>query len=1067
MRKVFLPFWSVTLLIVLISLFGANSASNNTYESGEESEQHPNEESSEESSVDENNENQMGAYVENDYFNYSPEQIYLLIIADSQTTLPSGVLCQLDYNHIFDLLSNPLGARLIANRFTEFFSLPDVSSFAADMIHDNFYLNLNIFSAVDYDDFIHANIPNLILLRTLNLHSFARKLNLNGFIGLLKSLPPDFVVLPSQNFLLPHLFDLPQMDYPLLYLKRGITFNPDEVDINFDSSAVNDFNTWNIALQLFKYKLINYEEYTTSIYIEDLIESINEAYACYYSLFTRSNYNYFGISDNNAMFGSISDFISLEGVTIDDIGSSVGLPDFMNVKYTDLTSQSRIRYRLVLYVALFNPNIVDSLSILNDLIVNLVTSAHANDFTKAEINFFVTECFNREFFDAISRIFRVAPRSRFRRVAEYKIGKDQAIFEKTMENIPSAVISLPFFTRWTESEFLDQGIKLKNEIFYKTRQSFLIPALSTSSSSRSNSDDEEHNSMNYIADSPSSIKRSRDGSSVVSSAFDSHFLTTQQISHFITPVNERNYNTEESFVVPCPDKEFFLERMDNLMQNLESPDFGEAAWKHKIDAMTILNPETRDVYANHEATLDDFVRKTFKIIYLVYLKPNINFRIDFEGSPSFGNGLKQETIEMFNRAILLPKYKIFHYNFRILGFVPYPLLDPQVLGMLGYLNAFSITVDQPVCWQLSSDYTKFLFYEENPHESMDDLVNTLYGKLFDNINALVDPYINPIDYFPTTFHSHQPLPFSDSFKHTPLDLFSPFDASKSGFTNLGTFLQHQTLELLDETIIIPPSKKRFCFEESKGESVGNLIDSKEDEAGSEIDLELEKEIFERSERLAKQELLKRQVVEAIIEVLTREIIEHLLIGRYYFMRMYLRAFNIFSMKFITSAFYDQLQAAHSKPFTVEEIIKGLRFTNERADIVITGSDGELLTPRQTLEMIIQTFDAKMLRTFYWFCTGCFSLPIGGLESKPIDVHVVDQLLLPSAATCYRYFKFNVQKTFLANLGALRRALLESSGYHYIETHTQRQIEATGADSMASILAQNAIDEEGQVADQIE
>ena len=60
-------------------------------------------------------------------------------------------------------------------------------------------------------------------------------------------------------------------------------------------------------------------------------------------------------------------------------------------------------------------------------------------------------------------------------------------------------------------------------------------------------------------------------------------------------------------------------------------------------------------------------------------------------------------------------------------------------------------MDQPVCWQLAADYTKFLFYEENPLETMENLIRVIYGPLFDNIDKLVDPHVNPIDYFRQLF----------------------------------------------------------------------------------------------------------------------------------------------------------------------------------------------------------------------------------------------------------------------------------------------------------------------------
>ena len=235
----------------------------------------------------------------------------------------------------------------------------------------------------------------------------------------------------------------------------------------------------------------------------------------------------------------------------------------------------------------------------------------------------------------------------------------------------------------------------------------------------------------------------------------------------------------------------------------------------------------------------------------------------------------------------------------------------------------------------------------------------------------------------------------------------------------------------------------------------NLVESKMEVVDPDVE--------SNRERYEEQMDLKQQIVDAIIQVVSEEISNIYSLEDLISFVISLRAFNQFSQPFLTSTFYDQLQASHSKPFTAEEIIKGLVYKDARVDIEIVGPEGEILTPKETLERILRTFDSNLLRAFYWFSTGCLCLPIGGLDSNPIQVQIYDQLLLPSAATCFRIFKFNVQKYYIANLGALRRALLESSGYHYIEAREQRQIHASGANNMAVIMAQHAGPEhEGQI-----
>ena len=259
-----------------------------------------------------------------------------------------------------------------------------------------------------------------------------------------------------------------------------------------------------------------------------------------------------------------------------------------------------------------------------------------------------------------------------------------------------ATVSLPFLVRLPEYEILKKRLEITDEEFYKSVNCLKLMSLvlhlqlplpfpeDQMTENADNSDLIEILDF-LVTDAPQTgNKRSHDGTIVTRTPFSSHFLSQDQIDSLTEPINNQVLQRTQTYTVPCPDKDFFLARMDNLMQNLDSADLGETAWNMKVAEMIKTDPGIKDVYEEHENILDAFVQQTFKIIHSVHLTPNKAFKIEFIDSPSFGNGLKQETIEIFNRAILLPKYKIFYYNPRILGFVPYPLLDPVIMGMLGF-----------------------------------------------------------------------------------------------------------------------------------------------------------------------------------------------------------------------------------------------------------------------------------------------------------------------------------------------------------------------------------------------
>ena len=52
---------------------------------------------------------------------------------------------------------------------------------------------------------------------------------------------------------------------------------------------------------------------------------------------------------------------------------------------------------------MFNPSVASSPQIINNLIVKLVRDAHANDFTAAELKFFVLACFEMGYAEAAAK----------------------------------------------------------------------------------------------------------------------------------------------------------------------------------------------------------------------------------------------------------------------------------------------------------------------------------------------------------------------------------------------------------------------------------------------------------------------------------------------------------------------------------------------------------------------------------------------------------------------------------------------------------------------------------------
>ena len=966
-------------------------------------------------------------------FSLTPDMVYNEIIGGVRANLPNNIIAHLSPEQLTFLIKDPLGARLVAGKYMEL--IPDLIGFLdVNDFNEEFFKHLPVF--FDDDNVQIEQIPAIIICSTVRIQSMYRMLNLRGFIEKFENFDHQVALTLDPVYILPHLFNLERVHNPSFYLARGLTFNPDQ------AGSRKDFILWNISAQLFIYNIIHRKgEFDFEEIVGIALDELKRGHEYFGEESRDLKINYFGIEEDSifkysSIFNTETPLLLRDNpdMTISTLSASLGLPtDFESINYVDLSSDLAIIYRLVVYIAIFNPTLIDEVE-LDRIIVNLVSVSKPADFSQPEFDFFVSSCFRNGLSNVIAKIFNVCSDSSFRRAGETILLSDRAAFDRFVGRLSNVGDRLSFLGIWNRHP-LDSSIILTDENFYSEAQMKRMTS--------SDVDVEADVEADVVDDAPSfplvRTKRLVNGDSVQRSTAHSHFLTSSQLTSLLRSFPSSSLRRQKiTFTVPYPDANFFNDRIDNLLQNVNSPDFGEKAWADRIAA--IEDPLAREQYARNEPILHEFVLETFKAAYKMYKEPTITFNIQFTDHEGYGEGPTREALELLSRALLLPRYKIFHYNTRIVGFVPYPLLHPDIMGVLGYINAWFIRLRLSVNWHLPVDYIQFLFYEEDPNAPMQDVIEHLYPDLFKNIDALLCDSTNPLDYFTTTFHSHSPFPFSDGTAATPLDLYAPHDSSSSQYSSLSMFLSGENVELLDEIIQVPAKRCRH-FEETKGES------SREECSPEEIDLEM---------RYSEQVALKREIVDAIKQAVSLEIIDHLLLGRFSFIRQFLRSFNKFAQSHVNSHFYSRLQEVQNVEIQAEDIISGLNYQNERLDIQIRGNEDEILTPKQALELILQSYSPKMLRAFYWFCTGCSSLPLNGLAQYPIGVHVTGERLLPSAATCFRLFRFHTQPTLAANLGALQIALTESSGYHYIENRSQVGAAASSVERIANALANVAM-----------
>ncbi|TEB20493.1 hypothetical protein C9890_0055, partial [Perkinsus sp. BL_2016] len=773
----------------------------------------------------------------------TPDMVYNEIIGGVRANLPNNIISRLSPEQLTFLIKDPLGARLIAGKYMEL--IPDLIGFLdVNDFNEDFFKHLPVF--FDDDNVQIEQIPAIIISSAVRIQSMYRMLNLRGFIEKFENFDHQVSLTLDPVYILPHLFNLERVHNPSFYLARGLTFNPDQ------AGSRKDFILWNISAQLFIYNIIHRKgEFDFEEIVAIALDELKKGHEYFGEESRDLKINYFGIEEDSifkysSIFNTETPLLLRDNpeMTISTLSASLGLPtDFESINYVDLSSDLAIIYRLVVYIAIFNPTLIHEVE-LDRIIVNLVSASKPADFSQPEFDFFVSSCFRNGLSNAIAKIFRVCSDSSFKRAGEAILLSDKAAFDRFVGSLSNVGDRLSFLRIWNRHP-LDSSIVLTNENFYSEAQMKRMASSAV--------DAEDDVEADVADDAPGfplvRTKRLVNGDSVQRSAAHSHFLTASQLTSLQSFPSSSLRRQRRTFTVPYPDANYFNDRIDNLLQNVNSPDFGEKAWADRIAA--IEDPLAREQYARNEPILHEFVLETFKAAYKMYKEPAITFNIQFTDHDGYGEGPTREALEFLSRALLLPRYKIFHYNTRIVGFVPYPLLHPDIMGVLGYINAWFIRLRLSVNWHLPVDYIQFLFYEEDPNAPMQDVIEHLYPDLFKNIDALLSDAINPLDYFTTTFHSHAPFPFSDGTAATPLDLYAPYDSSSSQYSSLSMFLSAENVELLDEIIELPTKKCRHLKETTEGPVEDS---SREECTQEETYLEM---------RYMEQLTLKRVIVDAI------------------------------------------------------------------------------------------------------------------------------------------------------------------------------------------------------------
>lgn len=728
-------------------------------------------------------------------------------------------------------------------------------------------------------------------------------------------------------------------------------------------------------------------------------------------------------SDRQAAFdlleSSDSSSIVVADLARDWFGFSLADTNF-SIDYNSLSTTKRIQFRFIMYLCLTLPsNNEQNLPLFEDLYWSFVNyTGSAEHIGLYESIYFIDLCVANPELGSfpLVRYYAKSQSSRFSKLIKDRVKPQHVVNFKN----PIHQVSLALNHEYSADILNDESL-------FKRRMNLQDqPEIQEVTDTNARSGDDEDGSVAqntlafeavavdgsrhrrkrdvFEATQPSRYSQNEDKRRRVDYLQD-HFLSEEQLcalfgaDYFVEQVGFR-------LEIVYPDKTYLEARLGHFLQNLESPDFGESDWK----ANKIADPEK-------DEQIKKFVMGGFELVHKLMHSRFDRGMLRFKGSTSYGRGLILEALNMLGRVCILPFLELFMYDSRLKGFLPLPLLAPEMMAHLGYLSGLLILYDMPVNWNIAPAYSAFLNYVERLDEPLSYLAEYLYAPIFSNFYVLAS-YVDGgdlLDYIPTVITSHFPFPLKyckRDFPERRLNLYS------AGAGTTGCYLRLDAL-LPDKKALLLQSPDLF-ESKTEDEDATALIEHKSSEPS------VQERFYARTE-----------FVNAMKPILLDDIALRMKLGRFEFQRHLLRVFRpSFHEMMLSSDLMARYWTATEKPFTAEDIKSGLLFSNEDLLVQVDDDSGAVATisAGEAFETILDSCSENDLRQFYWFVTGSHQLPANNLSIHPILVHFVNEKGLSVARTCFRRIDLRVN----SSLSEMKRLFLYSIYNFYGFAHEEEE-----------------------------
>lgn len=341
-----------------------------------------------------------------------------------------------------------------------------------------------------------------------------------------------------------------------------------------------------------------------------------------------------------------------------------------------------------------------------------------------------------------------------------------------------------------------------------------------------------------------------------------------------------------------------------------------------------------------------------------WIKPNINII----NSSVSGDGILAESLASFGILLSLPRFKTLEYIESLDGFIPVPLLEMDQMYFFGIWMAMCLRYDVALSWSFAPVYRNFLFKPLNEpitEAIMDELINQMYGKLFENIQYRFDSEDADLcSVLPKQFKSNHMFHFPTGDGPT---LKFPFS-----FENL--FLE------LVQTI---PS-----YLNSLNSSLGR---------------------------------------DFYIESLKQAVKRHLLEGRLMFIRGFSKFIKPEIRPYLVTKYIDGFVSGRST--TPQDLCQAIIFSGRGSEVTVIndlpGGDGQPMEPLTMMHKFIMLMSPAQMKSLIWFVTGSSLTQFNTIDSRSINFSLKPASptdLYSTAGICFFNLTVNVhdesaQKTF--------------------------------------------------------